>query len=327
MGEPGFWDDQERAASVSAEHARASRRLSSVPRARARRRATSSRWRSWPRRTPRSRRELEEQIASVAGALGRARGAAPVLGPLRRGRRARDRQRRRRRHRRPGLGRDGAADGDALGRAARLRRRAAGGQRRARKPASSPPRSSSRARTPTGCTRPRRACTGSCGCRRSTPPTAARRASRASRSRRSWRTPARSRSTTTTCRSTPTAPAARAASTSTRPTRPCGSPTSRPGSSCSARTSARSPPTRPRRWRCCAPSCSSSRSASAARRSRGRSGEAQDVNFGSQIRSYVLHPYSMVKDHRTDYEMGDVQRVLDGDLDGFVRAYLLKSAK
>jgi peptide chain release factor 2 len=55
-------------------------------------------------------------------------------------------------------------------------------------------------------------------------------------------------------------------------------------------------------------------------------GEAQDVNFGSQIRSYVLHPYSLVKDHRTDYEMGDTARVLDGDLDGFVRAYLLKSA-
>jgi peptide chain release factor 2 len=55
-------------------------------------------------------------------------------------------------------------------------------------------------------------------------------------------------------------------------------------------------------------------------------GEAQDVNFGSQIRSYVLHPYTMVKDHRTDYEVGDANRVLDGDLDGFVRAYLLKSA-
>jgi peptide chain release factor 2 len=55
-------------------------------------------------------------------------------------------------------------------------------------------------------------------------------------------------------------------------------------------------------------------------------GEAQDVNFGSQIRSYVLHPYTMVKDHRTGHEMGDVQRVLDGDLDGFVRAYLLSSA-
>jgi peptide chain release factor 2 len=56
-------------------------------------------------------------------------------------------------------------------------------------------------------------------------------------------------------------------------------------------------------------------------------GEAQDVNFGSQIRSYVLHPYSMVKDHRTDHEMGDTARVLDGDLDGFARSYLLKSAK
>jgi peptide chain release factor 2 len=55
-------------------------------------------------------------------------------------------------------------------------------------------------------------------------------------------------------------------------------------------------------------------------------GEAQDVNFGSQIRSYVLHPYTMVKDHRTDHEMGDANRVLEGDLDGFVRAYLLRNA-
>jgi peptide chain release factor 2 len=55
-------------------------------------------------------------------------------------------------------------------------------------------------------------------------------------------------------------------------------------------------------------------------------GDAQDVNFGSQIRSYVLHPYTMVKDHRTDHEVGDANRVLEGDLDGFVRAYLLRSA-
>jgi len=55
-------------------------------------------------------------------------------------------------------------------------------------------------------------------------------------------------------------------------------------------------------------------------------GEAQDVAWGSQIRSYVLHPYTMVKDHRTGYEMGDAQRVLDGDLDGFVHAYLVQSA-
>ena len=55
-------------------------------------------------------------------------------------------------------------------------------------------------------------------------------------------------------------------------------------------------------------------------------GEAQDVAWGSQIRSYVLHPYTMVKDHRTGYEMGDAERVLDGDLDGFVHEYLVKSA-
>ncbi len=55
-------------------------------------------------------------------------------------------------------------------------------------------------------------------------------------------------------------------------------------------------------------------------------GDAQDVNFGSQIRSYVLHPYTMVKDHRTNFEMGDASRVLDGDLDGFVRAELLRAA-
>jgi peptide chain release factor 2 len=55
-------------------------------------------------------------------------------------------------------------------------------------------------------------------------------------------------------------------------------------------------------------------------------GEALDVNFGSQIRSYVLHPYTMVKDLRTGVEMGDTQRVLDGDLDPFVRPYLLQAA-
>jgi len=53
-------------------------------------------------------------------------------------------------------------------------------------------------------------------------------------------------------------------------------------------------------------------------------GEAQDVAWGSQIRSYVLHPYTMVKDHRTNVEAGNVQGVLDGDLDEFVRAELLR---
>jgi peptide chain release factor 2 len=56
-------------------------------------------------------------------------------------------------------------------------------------------------------------------------------------------------------------------------------------------------------------------------------GESQDVNFGSQIRSYVLHPYTMVKDHRTNFEVGNAQGVLDGDLDGFVRAELLRRGR
>ena len=55
-------------------------------------------------------------------------------------------------------------------------------------------------------------------------------------------------------------------------------------------------------------------------------GEAQDIGFGSQIRSYVLHPYQLVKDHRTDHEVGNTQSVLDGGLDGFVHAYLLAKA-
>jgi peptide chain release factor 2 len=51
-----------------------------------------------------------------------------------------------------------------------------------------------------------------------------------------------------------------------------------------------------------------------------------DVNFGSQIRNYVLHPYQMVKDLRSGYEVGNAQGVLDGDLDGFVHAYLVWAA-
>jgi peptide chain release factor 2 len=55
-------------------------------------------------------------------------------------------------------------------------------------------------------------------------------------------------------------------------------------------------------------------------------GEKKEIAFGSQIRSYVLHPYQMVKDHRTKVEVGNVERVLDGDLDLFIKRYLMQKA-
>ncbi len=56
-------------------------------------------------------------------------------------------------------------------------------------------------------------------------------------------------------------------------------------------------------------------------------GENVDINFGSQIRSYVFHPYKMVKDHRTGYEVGNVDSVMDGNLDGFIEEYLKTGGK
>lgn len=56
-------------------------------------------------------------------------------------------------------------------------------------------------------------------------------------------------------------------------------------------------------------------------------GEQKSIEWGSQIRSYVFHPYSMVKDHRTGYEVGNVNAVMDGDIDGFIYAYLKQAVK
>jgi peptide chain release factor 2 len=56
------------------------------------------------------------------------------------------------------------------------------------------------------------------------------------------------------------------------------------------------------------------------------SGAKKEIAFGSQIRSYVLAPYQLVKDHRTKEQVGDPARVLDGDLDGFIKTYLMKKS-
>jgi peptide chain release factor 2 len=55
-------------------------------------------------------------------------------------------------------------------------------------------------------------------------------------------------------------------------------------------------------------------------------GEKREIGFGSQIRSYTLHPTQRVKDHRTSEEAGDAERILDGDIDRFIRATLLRKA-
>ena len=56
-------------------------------------------------------------------------------------------------------------------------------------------------------------------------------------------------------------------------------------------------------------------------------GEKKESTWGSQIRSYVLHPYTLVKDHRTNYERGNIQAVLDGDIEGFIMEYLKQKAR
>ena len=56
-------------------------------------------------------------------------------------------------------------------------------------------------------------------------------------------------------------------------------------------------------------------------------GEKKRIEWGSQIRSYVFHPYTMVKDHRTDHETSNAQAVMDGDIDEFIEVYLKQTIK
>ena len=134
MQAPGFWDDQESAAKVSAEHARATRRLETFARAGGRRRGPRGARRAgrrgrvgWPPSSTARSPAVEERLAELEE-------ERLFSGPLRRRRRARHRQRRRRRHRRPGLGRDGAAHDDALGRARAASRSSCSRPARGRRP-------------------------------------------------------------------------------------------------------------------------------------------------------------------------------------------------
>ena len=147
--------------------------------------------------------------------------------------------------------------------------------------------------------------------------------------RRPWSpTPSTWRSSTRTSRSTPTAPAARAGSTSTRPTRPCASPTCprKIVVQCqNERSQTQNRATAMALLRARLVQAELERREAEAAKDRGES--QSSIGFGSQIRSYVIHPYTMVKDLRTGHETGNAQGVLDGDLDGFIRAELERRAR
>nr|WP_243676822.1 peptide chain release factor 2 [Secundilactobacillus collinoides] len=89
-----------------------------------------------------------------------------------------------------------------------------------------------------------------------------------------------------------------------------------------AKPSGRSSKTGKRHWACCGQSCTNVKKRKKAKEKAALEGDQMDIGWGSQIRSYVFHPYTMVKDHRTNYETGNGQAVMDGDLDPFINAYL-----
>ncbi len=308
MQAPGFWDDAEAAAKVSAEHAKANRRLQIFTELQSDVDDLDGLV-EMAEEEPELEQEVQEHLASVEQRLAELEEQRLFSGSYDAGDALVS----------VNAGAGGTDAQDWAEMVLRMMMRWA--ERRGfkaellevspgRKPASSRPPSRSQGKTPTVCSAPSGAFTDSCASRRSTPPIAARRASQASRWRRWWRTVARSRSTRTTCRWIPIAPRAPAASTSTRPTRPCASPIVPSGIVVQCQNERSQTSNR-------ATAMAMLRSKLVEKQERERQeeiarekGEAQDVNFGSQIRSYVLHPYSMAKDHRTDHEMGDVQRVL-----------------
>ena len=326
MGAPGFWDDQERAAEISAEHARAQRRLETF-RALEADAADLDELAEMAAEDAELAAELDSQLASIESPARRARGGAAVQ------RRVRLRRRRghgplgRRRHRFAGLGRDAAADVPALGRAPRLRGRDEGGVRgrgggdqvgdlhRQGRERLRPVRRRAR-RPPAGADLALR--------RAVAPPHRLRPGRRRAAGRRRGRGRARRGGAP---RSTPTAPRAPAASTSTRPTPRSASPTCRPGSSSSARTSARRRRTRRPRCGCCGPGCSRRRSASAPRSWRPSAASRRRPSGARRSAATRCTPRPGSRTTAPGYEVGDANRVLDGDLDGFVREYLLQSPR
>ena len=91
----------------------------------------------------------------------------------------------------------------------------------------------------------------------------------------------------------------------------------------SARMSVLSIRTRIRLWRCFVRKLYLLQQAENAEKAADIKGDVKDIDFGNQIRSYVLQPYTMVKDHRTNKEIGNAQSVLDGKIDPFISAYLI----
>ena len=183
---------------------------------------------------------------------------------------------------------------------------------RARRPASRASRSRSAGTTPMATCAPSAACIGWCASRPSTMPAPPPHLLRPGRGDpRRGRRHRRSRSTRTTCRSTSFAPRATAGRTCKRTRPPCASPTSPPASWSPARTSARSCRTASAPWRCSSRGCTTWSCKSRRRSAPSCSGEHVTAGWGNQIRSYVLHPYRMVKDLRTEWETGNTTAVLD----------------